>query len=234
MISGTGFATLSAQVRINEIDADNPGTDTAEYVELYRPDGTDDSLNGLALVFFEGANGDSVYRTVNLSGNSFDPNGFFLVGGTDTSPGPDLTFDLFGDDFIKNGSNAVAIYEGTTASEYLNGSRSVPIANADLVDVIVHRVNTSEDASLANVFGATDQPDEGENNLSTLQTIQRIPDGGSAFTTTAPTTRSSNVPLPRIFLTPSLVQVDEDSGVGASIVTLSRRERLRLGGDLQY
>ena len=52
---------------INEVDSDTPGTDTAEFVELYDGGVGNVSLNGMTLVFFNG-NGDIAYRVITLDG----------------------------------------------------------------------------------------------------------------------------------------------------------------------
>ncbi len=66
---------------INEIDSDTPGTDVAEFVELYDGGIGGQSLDGLVLVFFNGsAANDASYRTIDLTGFSTDADGFFVVG----------------------------------------------------------------------------------------------------------------------------------------------------------
>lgn len=229
LMSCLGVASVQGQFRINEIDADTPGADTEEFVEIYRPDGTGDSLAGHALVFFDGSDSsDSVYLTIDLGSSSVDPAGFFIVAGLDVF-GADLNFPGgpgMENDFIRNNTSAIAIYNGTTAADYLSGSLTTPVANGDLQDVVIHRVGTAEDATLASVFGAVDQPDEDENTSSAAQSIQRNPNGGSAFRIAEPTTRSTNTPLPEIQVLPSPVQFNEDDGTGATTILLTR------GGDI--
>ncbi len=222
-----GVVSLQGQFRINEIDSDTPGEDTEEIVEIFRPDGTGDSLAGHALVFFDGDDAsDSVYQTIDLDFQSIDPTGYFVIGG------PDVNFtqvDLFfgggpgmDSNFIRNNTSAIALYSGPTAASYLSGSLTTPVSNADLVDVVIHRVGTAEDETLAAVFGEDDQPDENENTNPVGQSIQRNPDGGSAYRIGDPTIKLTNTPLPRILMLPSPIQVDEDAGVGASTITLTR------------
>ena len=224
-----GAASLYGQFRINEIDSDTPGTnDTAEYVEIFRPDGTGDSLAGHVLVFFDGDDSsDSVYQTIDLNFSNVDPTGYFVIGGQDLDFGQVDLFFGFGPggasgNFIRNNTSAIALYSGTTGADYLDGSLTTPVANADLVDVIIHRVGTAEDATLAAVFGPDDQPDENENENSVSQSLQRNPDGGSAFRTGELTIKLTNTPLPRLTALPSPIQVDEDAGVGASVITVTR------------
>ncbi|MFQ5583810.1 MAG: hypothetical protein ACE5GL_05190, partial [Calditrichia bacterium] len=76
-------SSLSAQnIYINEVDYDQPGTDTEEFIELIGFDGT--SLNGYTIELVNG-NGGTIYNTVDLTGFTI-PNdnvagyGFFVIG----------------------------------------------------------------------------------------------------------------------------------------------------------
>ncbi|MCX5745102.1 MAG: amidohydrolase family protein [Proteobacteria bacterium] len=82
---GTGTSTLTATMGgstsqatitvntgadhlvINEVDYDQPSTDTAEFVELYNPSATTLTLTGKQLVFINGSDG-TTYETINLTG----------------------------------------------------------------------------------------------------------------------------------------------------------------------
>jgi uncharacterized protein len=66
---------------INEVDADTPGTDEAEFVELFDGGVGNTSLDGLTLVFFNGSN-DSSYAAFDLDGLTTNNDGFFLLGNT--------------------------------------------------------------------------------------------------------------------------------------------------------
>jgi len=79
---------LPAQVKINEILYDTVGDDDPNllFTELYGPSGT--SLDGYALVGFNG-NGGAQYRSVSLSG-TIPPDGYFVVGNTSSVPNVDL------------------------------------------------------------------------------------------------------------------------------------------------
>jgi len=75
----TGVASASGLI-INEVDYDNVGTDTAEYVELYNSSSAAISLTGYKLVFVNGSGG-AVYLTVDLSvAGSIAPGQYLLVG----------------------------------------------------------------------------------------------------------------------------------------------------------
>ncbi len=80
--------SASAQVMLNEIYYDGPGTDdiNAMFTELYGPAGTD--LTGWMLVGING-NGGVVYRTIVLQG-SIPSDGYYVVGNTASVPNVDF------------------------------------------------------------------------------------------------------------------------------------------------
>ena len=61
---------VATNVIINEIDADTPGTDTAEFVELYDGGVGNTPLDGLVVVFYNG-NGDLSYAAFDLDGFTY-------------------------------------------------------------------------------------------------------------------------------------------------------------------
>jgi len=93
---------IEAQVVINELDADTPGTDNEEIIEL-KTNTSFFALDDYVIVFFNGSE---------LDGFESDVNGVFLMGSNAVSPVPE--FILF-DNTIQNGADAVAIYEGSSA-----------------------------------------------------------------------------------------------------------------------
>lgn len=223
--------SIFGQIRINEIDSDTIGVDNNEFVELFDspaigpgafPGSSAGSLEGVALVFFEGSDpADAAYLVVDLSGNSFGPNGFFVIGDLGVQ-NADLSFGP-GSEQIRNGVNAVALYSGQTAADYLSGALVTPTTGPDLIDFVIHKTaNLPDDSSLATVFGPSEQPSESTGGSAVSQSIQRNPDGASAFTADNPTPGTSNVQLPRILARPSPVQFLESAGLGASTVSLTR------------
>ena len=75
-------AVGGGSVVINEIDADQPAIDNAEFIELFGNPGM--SLNGYALVLFNG-NNDQSYAAYDLDGYSLDAQGFFVLGNAGTN-----------------------------------------------------------------------------------------------------------------------------------------------------
>ena len=103
------FGATQAQVVINEVDADQNGTDASEFVELYGTPGA--SLNGYVLVFFNGANNQS-YLTVDLSGNSIPASGYYVVGNAAVA---NLNQTINGN-AIQNGADGIGLYQASAAS----------------------------------------------------------------------------------------------------------------------
>ena len=78
LLAFLGVGILSAQTLIiNEVDADRPGADNAEFVELYSST-PNFPLDGYALVLFNGSN-DASYASYDLDGRSTDSNGYFVI-----------------------------------------------------------------------------------------------------------------------------------------------------------
>src|SRR5262245_32143728 len=76
------WGTSAAQtILINELDSDTPGTDAAEFVELYDGGVGNTSLTGLVVVFFNGsAANDASYAAFDLDGFSTNASGYFVLG----------------------------------------------------------------------------------------------------------------------------------------------------------
>ncbi|MDF1695591.1 MAG: T9SS type A sorting domain-containing protein, partial [Saprospiraceae bacterium] len=179
-------------VRINELDADQDGTDFAEFIELF---GTPNlSLTGLVVVLYNGSN-DAVYETYDLDGFSLDANGFFLIGASGVTGAsglvpftPDVEIKNTG---IQNGTDAVALYSGNS-SDFPNGTG---VTTVGLIDALVYNTNEAFDPELAELYNDPTifdpdemvQVNEDELNNAEFNSIQR----GSWFVS-FPTPRSMN------------------------------------------
>lgn len=166
-ISGTGI-TVSRAVLINEVDTDTPGTDTAEFIELFDGGVGDTALDGLVLVLYNG-NGDTAYGAFQLDGHTTDGEGFFVLGNT-TTPNVDLSFG--GNSVLQNGPDAVALFAGS-ADDHPNGAE---LTSDDLLDAIVYGTGDPEDTELVAAFGP--QIDESANRSKDVDSVSRSPDGG--------------------------------------------------------
>jgi uncharacterized protein len=115
---------------INEIDYDQPGTDTAEYLEIRNNDSTAANLLGWTVELVNG-NGGAVYQTIELPDVSLASGDYYVIC-TNAATVPNC--DLEAISSIQNGApDAVALsydgalidavsYEGDTAAPYTEGS----------------------------------------------------------------------------------------------------------------
>ncbi|MCA0153620.1 endonuclease [Winogradskyella vincentii] len=208
------FSTLSAQVLvINELDSDNPSTDTAEFVEI-KSQTQNFSTDGYILVFFNGSTSgnDSSYLVIDLSGYTTDNNGLLVIGSAGVGPFPQL---LISENIIQNGADAVAIYQDSPTA-FPEGT----MANiTNLIDVLIYDTSDPDDLGLIDIFN--DDPNFAsitqinEGSSGSVNSIQRNNDG-SYFTAT-PTPRrlndGSGTPINPITVSVSDTQIDE----GASL-----------------
>ena len=107
------------QVLINKADADTPGADNLEFVELYDGGTGSTDLTGLVVVFHNGST-DASYAAFDLDGYNTDANGYFVLGNAAVT-GVDL---VFSDGTLQNGGDAVTLYVAdATASRPQRRSR---------------------------------------------------------------------------------------------------------------
>lgn len=178
-------------VVINEVDSDQAGTDTAEFVEIYDGGTGNTSLSGLVVVLYNGSNDES-YSAFDLDGFSTNAGGYFTLGNA-AVPGVDFVFN---GGTMQNGADAVAIYVGNAAA-FPNGT---PVTTTNLIDALVYDTNDADDPGLLALLNSgqsqinEDAGGNGETNSS-----QRCPNGsgGARSTSTynqfAPTPDGANV-----------------------------------------
>lgn len=192
-------------IAINEIDADNAGTDSAEFIELYDGGAGDTSLDGLTIMLFNGSS-DAAYDTIALDGLVTDEDGFFVIGSADV---PDVDLVAFTTNGLQNGADAVALYDG-------------PVPDAPttegLVDAIAYDTNDADDTELLAALGLTEQVNEAANGDSKVDAIARDPDGTGEFVVQAPTPGATNVVQPPAEITLiSTIQGEAGTQDGAQI-----------------
>ena len=211
---------VQGQVLINEVDADTPGSDMAEFVELYDGGVGNTDLTGMVLVFFNGSNSDRAYRAIDLDGFSTNGSGFFVAGNSGVA-NTDLVFPTNG---IQNGADAVALYMGD-ASDFPSTAVATSV---NLVDAVVYDTNDGDDAGLiAALTPGQPQINEGGGAGSSLESIQRKPDGGVALNTSSyipgPPTPGASNGLPAEPVTISFAPGGiEESSFGMITATISR------------
>ena len=82
LLALTSCIALNAHssITINEIDYDQPGTDTAEFIEIFNSGTTSISLDNYSIDLINGSNSTS-YRTIDLSGYDIGAKGYFVMCG---------------------------------------------------------------------------------------------------------------------------------------------------------
>lgn len=187
-VSGFLFAQ-NTDIRINELDQDEPSTDIFEFVELYGAPNT--PLDGLVMVFFNGAT-DVSYDAYDLDGYSTDELGFFVLG-TAGVPNVDLVLTAGSQGSIQNGQDAIALYVGSVA-DWVTGTM---VSATNVVDALVYSSDDGPDDALSAALtpGQTYLNIAGNSPLA----FARVPDGGApgdlaSYVTQLPTPGYSNVP----------------------------------------
>ena len=200
---------IAENVIINELDSDTPGTDAAEFVELYDGGVGNTSLTGLVVVFFNGSD-DLSYRAIDLDGFSTNASGYFTIGNA-AVPGVDVTFP---GNILQNGADAVALY-AANASNFPTGTA---ISLANLRDAVVYGTADPDDPGLLVLLNAGQpQANESGGTAPDVDSIGRCPNGeGGARNTDTYTARTptpdgaNNCPPP-----PVVARIHEVQGNGA-------------------
>ena len=153
---------------INEVDADTPGSDTAEFIELFDGGAGQTALDGLALVLFNGSDTLS-YRSIDLDGYQTGSEGYFLIGNDDLNP--DL---LLSDGVLQNGPDAVALY-AADAAQFPNG---MPVTLVGLIDALVYGDPLLAPPELLALLASGQQPvAENGRGAADTHSMQRCPNG---------------------------------------------------------
>ncbi len=156
-------------ILINELDSDTPGSDAAEFVELFDGGRGHIGLSGLVVVLWNGRD-DTVYAVIDLTGQATDENGYFVIGRAGQSD-VDLILPAAG---LQNGPDAVALYAGR-ASDFPNGA---PLTTNGLLDAIVYGPSDASEVGLLPLLeNGQAQVDEGEQADATAHSLQRCPNG---------------------------------------------------------
>ena len=205
-------SNAQAQVKINELDAQTPGADMAEFVELSDGGVGNTSLDGLILVLFNGSGDNNLsYLAADLTGFTTDSNGFFLIG----SPGmPGVGLDL-GTGWLQNGGDGAAIYADTVAT-FPNGTVAT---TTNLVDAVVYGTNDSV-PTLVTALGLTGATlNEDLNGNQNTASVGRTIDGAGGTnldtdwtTYESPTPGGPNNPEEEISAGLSVASISENGG----------------------
>ncbi len=157
---------------INEIDADQTGTDTAEFVELYNGGTEAVVLDDAVLVLMNGSD-DASYGAFDLDGFTLEAGGYFVFcNEADNVPNCDLEADV-ADNLIQNGADAVALYIGSAA----DFPTDTPASTVNLIDVVVYGTSDDDDTDLLAALGETVQQDEDANGAKDTSPSSALPMG---------------------------------------------------------
>ncbi len=184
MVSLFAMASYS-QIVINEIDADTPGTDAAEFIEL-KSATPNFSLDGYVLVFFNGGTtgtGNLSYAAIDLDSYLTDVNGIIHFGNSLVSPTP---ASILTNAAIQNGPDAVALLMGDATDYPLN----TPATNTGLIDALAYSNSANQPTVLMSTFGLSICVNENANSAAGTESIQRKNDG--TFEVKAPTPGMNN------------------------------------------
>ena len=152
---------------INEVDADMPGTDDMEFIELYDEGIGNTALDDHVVVLFNGSD-DASYFAFDLDGYATNAEGYFVIGGSGVAQA-DLRAPK--DNFLQNGADAVALYRGD-ASLFPNDT---PVTTDGLIDALVYDTDDGDDPGLLVLLLAGElQINEG---YQSSESNQRYPDG---------------------------------------------------------
>lgn len=179
-----GMFTYS-QVVINEIDADTPGTDQLEFVEL-KSATPNFSLDGYVLVFYNETN-TACYYAYDLDGFSTDINGIAHFGNSLVTPSPVGTFS---NNKIQNGPDVVALYLGN-ASDFQFAVQPGTIATTtNLIDALAYSNSNTPPTNLMSILGLSVFTNENATSSVATHSVQRKNDG--TYEVKLPTPGSNN------------------------------------------
>lgn len=175
---------------INELDCDQAGTDTLEFIELYDGGIGNKLMDGFIVVLYNGLGAnDPSYLTLDLAGKRTNAQGYFVIGNASV-PGVGLVIP---DNTLQNGADAVAVHMAA-ASAFPVGTA---VTASGLIDAVVYGISQADDPGLLDVL-TPGKPQAPEGANSTFFSLSRRPDATTAlqtaqFVAQPPTPGLSNV-----------------------------------------
>ncbi|RLD47271.1 MAG: hypothetical protein DRI94_14090, partial [Bacteroidetes bacterium] len=175
-----------ANIIINEVDCDQAGTDTSEFIELYDGGYGNYPLDDYVVVLYNGSN-DQVYAAYDLDGYTTDSAGYFVLGNNSIQQAQ----INFANNFLQNGADAVALYQDDSTS-FPSGTY---MTTTNIKDALVYGTNDPIDVQLLGLLN-NGQPQINEDNLGNknLHSCSRLPNGSGGQQNTA--TYNAAVPTP--------------------------------------
>ncbi|SHJ76428.1 endonuclease [Flavobacterium haoranii] len=161
--------SFSQTIVINEIDADNPSSDTKEFIEL-RSMTPNFSLDGYVIVLYNEGTVAS-YNAFDLDGYTTDANGIVHFGNSAVVPSPSI---ILSSNYFQNGPDVAALYMGSSL-DFPYGTAPTTV---NLVDAIAYSSsNTTTATNLMSALNITVSTPDIETSTSTSKSIQRKNDG---------------------------------------------------------
>jgi hypothetical protein len=121
VLDPTGSCAVAGGLVINEVDYDQPGTDSAEFVEIYNGLPHDQPLEGLVLILVNGGTS-AEYGRFELSeaGNALPPGGYLVVASPAVLPTLPpgtlaLAFDSTSNNVQNGAPDGIALFDTTTS-----------------------------------------------------------------------------------------------------------------------
>ena len=142
-----------AAVIINEVDYDQAGTDTAEFIELFNTGGATVSLNDYSIDLVNGR-GSSVYRSIDLSGFDIGASSYFVVcGDASLVANCDYSFTITSG-WVQNGApDAVALYEASNLLDSLSyEGELLPFTEGSVLAISDNNTDIASISRIANGF----------------------------------------------------------------------------------
>jgi len=186
-VDDDGRDTPPSAVFINEIDTDQPGSDTGEFIELSVGEAVGRALDGFIVVLFNGGQSvNGAYRVIDLAGHSTGGDGLFVIG-SGSVPNVDLVLP---DSTLQNGADAIAVYRAAASAIVTSGTPSPPLPDG-LIDAVVYGNGSGEDADLIAAFQAAGGPpaealsQQNERDPNNSMALARLPGATNPFGTFA-------------------------------------------------
>jgi len=157
-VSSVIFSSIAfnshAAIIINEIDYDQPGSDTAEFIELFNTGVSTVSLSNYSIDLIN-QNASSIYRSIDLSGFNISANSYFVIcGDASLVTNCDYSFTSSSGWFQNGTKDAVALYGDLTLLDSLSYEGLVaPFTEGD---TLIAKDNNTDIISLARIANGID------------------------------------------------------------------------------
>ncbi len=184
--SGAAACNYLSQLYLWEVDADTPGNDAVEFVELWNNTNAtiDLAADGYYLLMFNGdATNEPIYRTIALSG-MVAADSLFVAGSDDVGLAADQ--GIGSTNIIQNGQDGILLVRCETCTDAGTDFSSATVVGtnatfttdggqtATKIDGLVHETNNdNDDPDLWAIVGVTAQFDEGANGNKDTESNNR-------------------------------------------------------------